>query len=121
PLIGALFLASGASTGIATLLLILSFRRNAPRDSVENLERTDRWAMLLELLLLIAFVVSLGGLAPVLLASPFGILLLVGTLLIGVLIPLGLTWRPRLMGSSGTIVAAVLILAGGLILGYANG
>jgi formate-dependent nitrite reductase membrane component NrfD len=119
PLIGALFLASSASTGIAVLLLILSFRRGAPPDSVANLERTDRWAMLLELVLLVAFVISLGGLAPVFLFSGYGILLLIGTLLGGVLIPLFLQWRPRLLGSNGILLAAVLVLVGGFILRYA--
>ncbi len=119
PLIGALFLASAASTGIAVLLLILSFRRGAPPDSVANLERTDRWAMLLELVLLVAFVISLGGLAPVFLFSGYGILLLIGTLLGGVLIPLFLQWRPRLLGSNGVLLAAVLVLVGGFILRYA--
>ena len=119
PLIGALFLASAASTGIAVLLLILSFRRGAPPDSVANLERTDRWAMLLELVLLVAFVISLGGLAPVFLFSGYGALLLIGTLLGGVLIPLFLQWRPRLLGSNGVLLAAVLVLVGGFILRYA--
>jgi len=119
PLIGALFLASAASTGIAVLLLILSFRRGAPPDSVANLERTDRWAMLLELVLLVAFVISLGGLAPVFLFSGYGVLLLIGTLLGGVLIPLFLQWRPRLLGSNGILLAAVLVLVGGFILRYA--
>jgi formate-dependent nitrite reductase membrane component NrfD len=119
PLIGALFLASAASTGIAVLLLILSFRRGAPPDSVANLERTDRWAMLLELVLLVAFVISLGSLAPVFLFSGYGILLLIGTLLGGVLIPLFLQWRPRLLGSNGVLLAAVLVLVGGFILRYA--
>jgi formate-dependent nitrite reductase membrane component NrfD len=119
PLIGALFLASSASTGIAVLLLILSFRRGAPPDSVANLERTDRWAMVLELVLLVAFVISLGGLAPVFLFSGYGILLLIGTLLGGVLIPLFLHWQPRLLGSNGILLAAVLVLLGGFILRYA--
>jgi len=118
-LIGALFLASAASTGIATLLLIMSFVRRAPPDSVVNLERTDRWAILLELVLLVAFVLSLGGLMPAFISNPYGILLLVGTLLAGVLVPLLLNWRPRLLGSSSTIVAALLALIGGLILRYA--
>jgi len=118
-LIGPLFLSSAASTGIAALLLILGFRRDVPADSVASLERTDRWAMLLELVLLIAFVISLGGLATTFLASSYGILLLVGTLLAGVLVPLLLRWRPGLLGRSGPIVAAVLALAGGLILRYA--
>jgi protein NrfD len=120
PLIGALFLASAASTGIATMLLILGLRRGgAPRDSVVNLERTDRWAILLELVLLIAFAISLGGLALTFLSSSYGILLLVGTLLGGVIIPLFLLWRPRMPGSGSTLIAAVLVLIGGFILRYA--
>ena len=118
-LIGALFLASAASTGIAAILLALSFARPAPPDSVESLERTDRWAMLLELVLLIVFVASLGSLAPALVASIYGILLLAGTLVIGVIIPLVLSWRTHPLGASNTVVAAVLVLVGGLILRYA--
>jgi formate-dependent nitrite reductase membrane component NrfD len=118
-LIGALFLASAASTGIAAILLLLSFWRRAPQESLANLERTDRWAMLLELALLIAFVASLGGLAAAFISSLYGILLLVGTLLAGVLIPLLLYWRPRLLGASSTMIAALLALAGGFILRYA--
>lgn len=119
PLIGALFLASAASTGMATMLLVLTLRRRAPQDSVEKLETADTWAMVAELVLLVAFVLSLGGLAPILLASGFGILLLAGTLLGGLLIPLLLHWRPRLLGAGSPIAAALLVLAGGLILRYA--
>jgi protein NrfD len=118
-LIGALFLASAASTGIATILLVLGFRRDVPHDSLANLERTDRWAMLLELILLILFVASLGGLALPFVSSIYGILLIAGTLVIGVLIPLFLTWRPRLPQASSTLVATVLVLIGGFILRYA--
>src|SRR5262249_3762184 len=119
PLIGALFLASAASTGIAALLLILSMRRGIPSDSVENLERTDRWAMLLELLLLVAFVVSLGGLAPAFVVSIYGILLIVVTLALGVIVPLVLSWRTHPLGSRSTVIAATLVLIGGLVLRYA--
>ncbi|HEX9373893.1 MAG TPA: NrfD/PsrC family molybdoenzyme membrane anchor subunit [Roseiflexaceae bacterium] len=118
-LIAALFVASAASTGIATILLVMRFVRRAPEDSVVSLERTDRWAMLLELVLLVAFVISLGGLAPVFLFSGYGILLLIGTLLGGVLIPLFLQWRPRLLGNNGILLAALLVLVGGFILRYA--
>ena len=119
PLIGALFLASAASTGIAALLLIMSLRRGIPRDSVANLERTDRWVMLLELLLLIAFVVSLGSLAPAFVGSIYGILLIVVTLALGVIVPLVLSWRTPPLGSRNTVLAAILVLIGGLVLRYA--
>jgi formate-dependent nitrite reductase membrane component NrfD len=116
--IAPLFLASAASTGISTLLLILSLRRLTPESSLRRLERTDRWAMVLELLLLVIFFVSLGAMAPVLLGSVYGILLLVGVLLVGVLIPLGLSFRP-LLGARTPVVASLLALVGGFILRYA--
>ena len=47
--IAPLFLASAASTGISTLMLILILRRAAPESSIRRLELTDRWAMVLEL------------------------------------------------------------------------
>lgn len=120
PWIAPLFLASAASTGMAALLLLLLLTRSpAPRDSIASLERTDRWAMLLELVLLIAFLLSLGGLAPALLASPYGLLLIGGTLVLGVLLPLLLSWRPRLLGARSTAVGAGLALLGGLALRYA--
>jgi formate-dependent nitrite reductase membrane component NrfD len=118
-LIGALFLASAASTGIASILLILSFRRDGPHESIVGLERTDRWAMILELVLLIAFIASLGNLAPAFIASIYGILLLVGTLFIGVLLPLLMLWRPSLPGSSRIYLTAALVLIGGFVLRYA--
>ena len=118
PLIGALFLASAASTGVATLLLIVSLRPVAALDSVANLERTDRWAMLLELFLLIAFVLSLGGLAPAFIGSIYGIMLIVGTLVLGVIVPLVLSWRTHPLGARSTLIAAILVLVGGLVLRY---
>jgi len=119
PWIAPLFLASAASTGIAVLMLLLTMNRTAPQESFINLERTDRWAMLLEVVLLFAFILSLGGLAPALVTSGYGILLIGGTLIAGVLLPLLLNWRPHRMGSNATIAAAVLALIGGLILRYA--
>lgn len=118
-LIAALFLASAASTGIAAILLALAFRREVPADSVANLERTDRWAMLLELVLLVAFVVSLGGLAPAFVGSVYGLLLIVGTLALGVIVPLVISWRTHPLGARSTTIAAVLVLIGGLVLRYA--
>jgi formate-dependent nitrite reductase membrane component NrfD len=118
PLIGGLFLASAASTGIAALLLLAAFRGGVPHDTIANLERTDRWAMILELALLLAFMASLGGLALAFVTSIYGILLLVGTVFVGVLIPLLMLWRPSLPGSSRMYIAAALVLIGGFILRY---
>lgn len=117
--IASLFLASAASTGIATMLLILAARPAAPHSSMRRLEQTDRYVMLLELALLVIFFISLGALAPAPIFSPYGLLLILGTGLIGILLPLAMTWRPTLMGQRGRIIAPILVLVGGLILRYA--
>src|SRR6266536_3434393 len=76
-LLGGLFLASAAATGTA-LMLLLRLPSAAPA-SLARLQRVNSWALGLELLLLIGFLVSLGGLALPLLQSPYGRLLIVVT------------------------------------------
>jgi formate-dependent nitrite reductase membrane component NrfD len=117
--VGLLFLLSGASTAAATLLL---FGRRHPEhsDSTEHwLRRFDSWVIILELAVLVVFLVSLG---PVIEAwfNLWGLLLLVGVVGAGQLLPLALHYRPRwfrerLTRDSG-VAAAVLVLIGGLLL-----
>jgi formate-dependent nitrite reductase membrane component NrfD len=120
PWIASLFLASAASTGIATMLLLLRFFRPAtPHSSIRRLEETDRYAMILEAVLIVAFLISLGAALPVFLATPHGIVLLVGTLALGVLLPLFLSWRSTRGDPDRTVVVASLVLIGGFILRWA--
>lgn len=118
--IGALFMASAASTGLATVALFLRLRRRYPIGTREKLEEADSYAMLLELVVLVVFVISLGAFALPFLRDPLGaILLWGGVVLLGLLVPLGLHFlAPRSLGSAGTVVATVLTLVGGLILRY---
>jgi len=74
PLLGLLFVVSAASTS-AALLLLLGRTRRIGVPGLEALERFGGWVMVLELLVLIAFVVSLGRVASVWL-SGWGVLLL---------------------------------------------
>jgi hypothetical protein len=67
----------------------------------------------LELLALVALVVSLGSLARLWL-NVWGVLLL-ATVLIGIVLPLVMYWRTRAL-ALGTAVASVLVLAGGFLL-----
>lgn len=115
-LIGALFLASAASTGIATMILLR--RRSTARDSLERLETADSLAIGLELVMLAAFLISLGTLALPLITSPFGLLLLIGTGLFGLLLPLALRFLPRMRAGHNMIIPAALVLIGGFILRY---
>ncbi|MGH2544155.1 MAG: NrfD/PsrC family molybdoenzyme membrane anchor subunit, partial [Ardenticatenaceae bacterium] len=112
-LLGLLFLVSAASTAAALLLLL--GRRQITPASVGWLKQMDKWALLFELLVLLAVVISLGAVAQAWL-SVWGILLLVGVVLVGNLLPLALHWRPGLLGGMSTPAAAVLVLIGGFIL-----
>ncbi len=114
PLLGALFLSSAASTGIAVILL--SCRKTCA--SIERLEIADSWANGLELLLIAGFLISLGTLAVPFISSSYGLLLLIGVALIGLVAPLALRFAPQLLGKYTTPVAAVLVLVGGFVLRY---
>lgn len=114
--IGGLFLASAASSGIATMILLR--RHVTTHASLAKLEEADSWAIGIELLMMTIFVVSLGSLAVPFLTSGPGILLLVGTVLVGLLVPLLLRFAPRLLGRWSAGTAAALVLIGGLLLRY---
>ena len=113
-LLGLLFLLSGASTAAALMMLLAARRRGVPGASLRSLYRFDGWVMLLELLVLIAVVISLGAVASAWL-NAWGLLLLVGVVLAGILVPL-LLHRRHLLGSGSIPAAAVLALIGGFIL-----
>jgi formate-dependent nitrite reductase membrane component NrfD len=113
PLLGALFLVSAASIS-AALMALVAQSRGWLGPGVAALERFDAWLLVLELLVLIAFVVSLGGVARVWL-SGWGVLLLAAALL-GMLGPLLLRYRPGRLASVGPPLAAVLVLVGGFML-----
>ena len=118
PLIGALFMTSAVSTGLALTALLLVLRRRYAIGSREKLEEADRYAMVMELILIIAFVASLGAFAAIYLSSPAGALWLWGgVVVVGLLVPLALHFF-RIFGSATHVVAPVLTLIGGLILRY---
>ena len=112
-LLGLLFLVSAASTSAAALLLLGRGLRVAG-PSLLALERLDAWVLVLELGVLIALIASLGAVLHVWL-SAWGLLLLLGVVVAGMLVPLALEWRPALGGLSMPL-AAVLVLIGGFIL-----
>jgi formate-dependent nitrite reductase membrane component NrfD len=113
-----LFLTSAASTGIAVMIL-LARRQGVPAASLERLERADLWALGLELAVFAAFLASLGGLLLPVLESGHGRLLVLGTFVIGLLVPLAIHLRVSLTGRTAAVVAALFALAGGFLLRYA--
>ena len=113
-LLGLLFLISGISTAAALLVLLAQRRGAASPQSVHALSRMETWVTLLELVVLVLLVVSLGAVAQAWL-NAWGVLLVVGVVLVGILLPLALHWRHPL-GRLSVPAAAVLALVGGFIL-----
>jgi formate-dependent nitrite reductase membrane component NrfD len=113
-LLGLLFLVSGASSGAAALLLLGLRRQTADAPTVGWLVWFDRNALILELLVLIAFLISLGSVAQVYL-SWWGALLVIGAVGAGILLPM---WMERGSRHSSRQLArgASLVLLGGLLL-----
>ena len=122
PLLGLNFLASAASTS-AALLILLAPRTTqltatdgqGPTSGVHCLKRFDSMALVLELLAIVALVLSLGSMARAWL-DLWGVLLLVGVIVLGILVPLLLHWRPPGVRSGLRVaVSALLVLIGGFI------
>jgi protein NrfD len=112
-LLGAVFVVSSASTSIALLLLLGS--RRALLGGLQALARFDRIVLVLELIALVALVVSLGSLAGVWL-NAWGALLVLGVVVLGIIVPLLLETRSRTPVSAVARVAALLVLVGGFLL-----
>jgi formate-dependent nitrite reductase membrane component NrfD len=123
--IGALFLAIGASTGGAAIALILSLRGTATGEALSRVMRVTAFALVIQLVALILFVVSvkasgsvgLGKALGVLLAGPSGVPVWGGAVLIGVVVPLALHFGGALRrpGPAMAVLASVLVLVGGFI------
>jgi protein NrfD len=111
--LGMLFLFSGGSTAAATLTLVGAWRRTG-RPTIPYLRRFDGAMLVLELLALVIFVISLGAVARVLL-SWWGVLLVLGVVVAGILIPLRMSFGKGAHGERA-VAAASLVLLGGLLL-----
>jgi protein NrfD len=114
PLLGMLFVVSAASTS-AALLILLANRLGWTLPGIADLRRLDVWMVMLELLVLIAVLVSLG---PVLQAwlNAWGLLLVIGVIIPGLIAPLVLSWRARRLRETHIATDAILILIGGFFL-----
>lgn len=121
--LGVLFLVSAASTAAATLMLLARWRMNAGGEhpTVAWLAWFDGWVLVIELALITIFLVSLGEVSRVWL-SWRGLALLLLVVLLGIIIPLVLHFRPiwvRERWRTHRVVAgAVLVLIGGFFLRF---
>jgi formate-dependent nitrite reductase membrane component NrfD len=109
--LGILFLLSAVSTSMAALLLISHWRRESSPSTNDWLARFDSVALVLELLAIVCFLISLGGAARALL-NAWGVILVLGVIVAGIVVPLILQRRP----SHSVVLPAALVLAGGFML-----
>jgi formate-dependent nitrite reductase membrane component NrfD len=114
-LLGLLFLVSGASTGAAAMILLATWRQAGHPASIGWLAWFDRNVLVLELLVLIVFLVSLGSVARVFL-SWSGALLVVGVVGAGIVMPLLLERGHRVHQPRDLVRSASLVLLGGFLL-----
>lgn len=114
-LLGLLFLVSGASTGAAALILLAMWRRAGHPASVHWLAWFDRRVLVLELVVLILFLGSLGSVARVFLGW-WGVALVLGVIGIGILVPLALERGHRAQARHHLVRSASLVLLGGFLL-----
>lgn len=114
-LMGALFLASGASTGMAAIALLLYLFGESAGEGYRKVKQADRYAIMFEIVVLAVFLALLGGAAGPIVAGHLAPLFWGGLVIVGLLIPLGLDVSGlRLPG----VVPAALVLVGGFILRY---
>ena len=116
-LMGALFLASGGSTGMAAVALILFLSGGSVGEAWHKIEVADRYSMLVEMLMLALFLFMLGAAAQPITAGHFAPLFWGGLVGAGLILPLLLNLfggRVRALG----VASAVLVLVGGFILRY---
>ena len=113
PLLGMLFIVSAASTS-AALMVLLAQRAGWTMRGLAALHSMDIYVLGLELIVLIAVVVSLG---PVWRAwlNLWG-LLLGAIIVLGMLFPLVLNWRKGWLGDLNITATAALALVGGFLL-----
>jgi formate-dependent nitrite reductase membrane component NrfD len=116
-LMGALFLVSGASTGMASISLLLFLSGESAGEGFKKVKRADRFAMVFELILLALFLALLGSAAAPMLTGQFAPLFWGGLVVLGLVIPLVLDVAASKARGVGA-VAAVLVLIGGFILRY---
>ena len=112
-----LFLASAASTGAAVLVLF-GFGR-VTSATLDRVGRGDVWILLLELVVFLVFLASLGTALAPLLDTLSGRILVLGTLFLGLLIPLVIHLTLKSSDRPAATMAAIFVLAGGLTMRWA--
>lgn len=126
--LGALFLAVSASTGGAAIALILSLLGGQARESLSRVMRVTAFALIIQLVALILFMISVTGAGSegiskalaVLLSGPYSVTFWLGAVVVGLVAPLVLQFGGVIKKAAPGMVAlvSVLVLVGGFLAKY---
>jgi formate-dependent nitrite reductase membrane component NrfD len=123
--LGALFLAVGASTGGAAIALVLSLTGSPARDALSRVMRVTAFALAIQLVALVLFIVTVSGTGSAglskalgqLLSGPYSVTFWLGAVVVGLLAPLALQLRGIATPGMAALVS-VLVLVGGFVVKY---
>ncbi len=116
-LMGPTFLASGVSTALSYLSLVLNLGRWGEERTLHVLRRAERLIILVEMALIAASLVRMGRWGKPLFSKKVAPLFVGGTLIAGIAAPFALLFGKETRGKS--ILASTLVLAGGLAFRFA--
>src|ERR671918_529604 len=92
-------------------------RRRGLTPGLSALAHLDSWVVAAELVAVVALVLTVGwSVVRHIWLNWWGVLFLVGVLLVGIVVPLILEYRARSIATPSVAAAAVLVLAGGFLL-----
>lgn len=114
----ATFLASGVSTALSWLSLVLHLGRSGEKKTLRALHRAEKAVLLIETALLAASLVRMGRWSKPLFSKEVAPLFVGGTLLGGVAAPLALLFSGK-ESRGKSILTSLLVLAGGLAFRFA--
>ena len=116
-LMGPTFLASGVSTGLSFISLVLNLLRTGRKDTHHTLQRAEKVMLLVESGLIAASLARMSRWGKPLLTGKVGALFVGGTLLGGIAAPLALLSGRETRNKS--MLTSVLVLLGGLAFRFA--
>jgi protein NrfD len=99
----------------SALMVLLAGRTQEMRSGVIALQRICVWSLVLQFIALVALLIWLGPVARAWL-NLWGLLLLVGVVLMGMAAPLAMFRRSETAGGGSVAAAAALVVAGGFLL-----
>lgn len=117
-LMGPLFLSSALSTGLAAIHLATRLLGRTERESEERIETAERIVLGAELAVTVGSGLMLRGFARPLLVGPLARTYQVGSIVLGLLVPLALLKWDKRPGPI-TVLGSALTLVGGLIMRFA--